>query len=120
MNQHNITVKRIYDPPSEDDGVRILVDRLWPRGISKERARVDLWIKAISPTNELRKWYQHDPEKWEEFQQRYLLELSRVEDDLNTLVEIVRADKVTLLYSSKETEMNNAMALKLHLDRTID
>ena len=120
MRTHEIAVKRIYEPPSDDDGKRILVDRLWPRGMSKERARVDQWMKQVSPSNELRKWYQHEPEKWDEFRHRYHQELRRVQDDVNVLAEMTRLDKVTLLYSSQETELNNAVALKLYLDEILD
>lgn len=115
MSQYDITVKRVYEPPAEDDGVRILVDRLWPRGMSKERARCDLWMKDVSPSHELRRWYQHDPERWPEFRRRYREELGEAEEALNTLAEMARHDKVTLLFSSKETEYNNAEALRLLL-----
>ena len=108
-----IKIKRVYDPASREDGFRILVDRLWPRGISKERAHINVWMEEIAPTNELRNWYSHDPDKWEEFQTRYRKELSAKSD----LVEQVRhfekeKEVITLVYSSKEMKLNNAVALK--------
>ena len=106
-----ISVKRVYEQPGPDDGTRILVDRLWPRGLSKEEARVDVWLKAIAPSNELRNWYHHDPEKWAEFKKRYFAELAASQDAVNELVGYVKKGKVTFLYSSKEPEKNNAVAL---------
>lgn len=120
MGTPDIAVKRIYEPVSGDDGVRILVDRLWPRGMSKERAAVDLWMKGVSPSNELRRWYQHDPDKWPEFRQRYRKELSESEEAFNELLELARLDKVTLLFSSKETRYNNAEALRLFILDILD
>lgn len=106
-----ISVKRVYEQPGPDDGTRILVDRLWPRGLSKEEAGVDVWLKAIAPSNELRNWYHHDPEKWAEFKKRYFAELAASQDAVNELVGYVKKGKVTFLYSSKEPEKNNAVAL---------
>jgi len=107
-----IKIKRVYDPPAKEDGYRILIDRLWPRGLTKERAKIDLWLKEIAPSNELRKWFNHDPEKWEEFKAKYEKELTNKQ---NLLHEIKQLEKekgiVTLLYSTKETEHNNAVAL---------
>lgn len=108
-----IKVKRIYEEPTSDDGYRILVDRLWPRGLSKEKAKVDLWLKEISPSNELRKWYNHEPEKWKDFKKRYKDELKDRKEALDKLKQlIIENKKVTLLYSAKNEDKNNAVALK--------
>jgi len=108
-----IRVKRVYDPPSGDDGFRLLVDRLWPRGLSKEDAKVDLWLRDISPSSDLRKWYSHDPAKWHAFQKRYVRELSSKEELLDQVRRIEHEKgTVTLLFSSKERMCNNAVALQ--------
>jgi uncharacterized protein YeaO (DUF488 family) len=111
-----IRVKRVYEPPSAGDGTRVLVDRLWPRGLSKERAAVDLWLKEIAPSTELREWYGHDPARWEEFRRRYRAELSGKQDLIRTLKEKTRQGTVTLVYSSREQQLNNAVALKMFLE----
>jgi uncharacterized protein YeaO (DUF488 family) len=111
-----IRVKRVYDPPSGDDGERILVDRLWPRGLTKERARIDLWLKEVAPTTELREWYGHDPARWEEFRRRYRAELSAKQDLVRTLKEKASQGTVTLVFSSREQLLNNAVALKIFLE----
>lgn len=110
-----VEIKRVYEPPAPADGKRILVDRLWPRGLSKASARIDYWAKEVSPSNELRKWYKHDPVKWEEFKRRYFDELSVVPDAVQQLLDSALSGKVTLLYSSKERELNNAVALREYL-----
>ena len=110
-----IKIKRIYDTPKPDDGIRILVDRLWPRGLSKEKARVDLWLKEISPTNELRKWYAHDPKKWAEFKKKYFKDLDMKRELVNQIVQKMKEGDVSLLYSSKEEKINNAVALKEYI-----
>ena len=105
-------LKRIYEEPEEDDGYRILVDRLWPRGVSKERANIDGWIKDIAPSNELRKWYNHELDKWPEFKTRYLNELNEKKDLLKQLKIMAKFHKkVTLLYSAKDEDHNNAVVL---------
>ena len=111
-----LKIKRVYDPISADDGKRILVDRLWPRGIKKEKAHIDEWVKEISPSNELRKWYSHDPAKWAEFKKRYKQEIAGKEDLLKKIKAEARKQTVTLLFSSKELERNNAHALKEMLE----
>lgn len=111
-----IRIKRVYDEPAETDGRRILVDRLWPRGLSKERARVDAWIKEIAPSTELRRWYGHDPNKWLEFKERYAEELEDRPLIVEAILEEVRAGTVTFLYSSREEHLNNATALKEHIE----
>ncbi len=105
-------VKRVYAPPEESDGFRVLVDRLWPRGVPKERGRVDLWLREVAPSDELRRWYSHDPTKWKEFQERYRAELEGKKEQLSRLKALESERKsVTLLFSSKETKYNNAVAL---------
>jgi len=111
----DIQIKRAYEEPADDDGVRILVDRLWPRGISKADARIDFWPKEVAPSNELRKWYGHDPEKWAEFKERYFAELEAGPDGLEELKRRVQDGVVTFVYSSKERELNNAVALREYL-----
>ncbi|MDD3488109.1 MAG: DUF488 family protein [Candidatus Pacebacteria bacterium] len=108
-----VKIKRIYEKLEEDDGYRILIDHLWPRGISKEKAKIDLWFKEISPSNELRQWFNHDPEKWLEFQKKYKEELKLKKEIVNELKEIIKKKKkVTLLYSAVDMKYNNAVALK--------
>jgi len=111
-----IQTKRAYDDPEPEDGIRILVDRLWPRGIKKEDLAVESWPKEIAPSNELRKWYGHDPDKWEEFKSRYYDELQEHEDVLQELLDYPDDQTMTLVYSSKEEKLNNAVALKEFLE----
>jgi uncharacterized protein YeaO (DUF488 family) len=111
-----IKIKRIYDAPTRDDGIRILVDRLWPRGLSKEKAKVDLWLKEIAPSNELRKWYGHDPKKWVEFRKKYFKDLDMKRELVNQIVQKKKEGDVTLLYSSKEAKINNAVALRDYIE----
>lgn len=106
-----IAIKRVYLQPDPADGFRILVDRLWPRGLTKERAKVDLWLKDIAPSTELRKWFQHDPAKWTEFQQRYRQELKSKRDQLDILKEKHRQGPITLLYGARDEEHNEAVVL---------
>ncbi len=107
-----IQIKRIYDSASDDDGYRVLVDRLWARGVSKENARIDQWMKEIAPSTELRKWFGHEVDKWSEFKARYKKELSEKEDLLNEIKNLEKEHKkITLLYSAKDTEHNQAVVL---------
>ena len=106
-----LAMKRVYLEPDHADGFRILVDRLWPRGLSKERAKVDLWLKDIAPSSELRKWFQHDPAKWTEFQKRYKQELKSKGDQLDVIKERLHHGPVTLLYGAKDEEHNEAVVL---------
>ncbi len=108
----SISLKRAYDAPSREDGCRILVERLWPRGLSKSVARIDLWLKDAAPSTELRRWFGHDPEKWPEFKRRYFAELEKREDALETIRERVRAGRVTFVFAAREMRYNNAVALK--------
>lgn len=111
----DIRLKRAYDTPARSDGPRILVDRIWPRGVPKEDAKLELWLKGLAPSSGLRKWFGHDPGKWAEFQQRYLEELKDPScgEDLRKLTETLRAnDRVTLVFAAKDTRHNNAVALR--------
>ncbi|HXR84219.1 MAG TPA: DUF488 domain-containing protein [Hanamia sp.] len=108
----NIQLKRVYEKPDRKDGFRILVDRLWPRGMTKEKAAVDLWLKDIAPSTELRKWFGHDPEKWKEFQKKYLKELKENNEAVSVLREHLKKGPVTLLYASKDEVHNEAEVLK--------
>jgi uncharacterized protein YeaO (DUF488 family) len=112
-----IRVKRIYDPPETSDGLRILVDRLWPRGLSKERAAVDWWLKEIAPSDELRKWFGHQPERWPEFKARYHRELDAKPEIVRDLEERARTHPLTLLFSAKDVQRNQAVALLEYLER---
>ena len=110
-----VRVKRVYDPAVAADGVRVLIDRLWPRGLSKEAARVDLWLKEVAPSHELRRWFDHECGKWDEFQRRYRVELQRVPDAVAALTALVRRKRVTLVFASQERTYNNATALAAFL-----
>ena len=107
-----IQLKRVYEAPSKSDGTRILVDRLWPRGLTKEKARVDLWFKEIAPSNDLRKWFAHDPAKWPEFKARYKTELKQNGKQLALLKQAITRGPATLLYGAKDTEHNEAVVLQ--------
>jgi uncharacterized protein YeaO (DUF488 family) len=115
----SIDLKRAYDPPAASDGRRILVDRIWPRGIAKPDLRIEAWLKDLAPSGGLRKWFGHDPKKWGEFKKRYADEIAQHADALAQLVEIAKAGHVTLVYAAKDTEHNNAVALKERLERRL-
>ncbi|WP_341019017.1 DUF488 domain-containing protein [Brevundimonas diminuta] len=110
-----VALKRVYEPPSDADGTRILVDRLWPRGLSKDRARVDLWLKQIAPTTELRQWFGHDPAKWTEFQHRYRAELEANGDVVPELKAALADGPATLVYGARDEEHNDAVVLAAYL-----
>jgi len=110
-----IRIKRAYEPAEASDGLRVLVDRLWPRGISKEVAQLDFWAKEVSPSNELRKWYRHEPETWPLFRDRYFAELDDKKVEVKQLLGLLDGRDVTLVYSSK-SQWNNALALKEYLE----
>ena len=114
-----IRVKRVYEDPEETDGRRILVDRLWARGLSREKAKVDVWVKEIAPSTELRRWYAHDPNKWAEFKSRYFAELEANFGQVEEILGEIQAGIVTFLYSSKEEQLNNAVALKEYMESMI-
>jgi len=107
-----IRIKRVYEQPDKHDGRRILVDRLWPRGLTKEKASVDLWLKDIAPSTELRKWFGHDPEKWEAFQERYLVELKNNGEQVRLLKQELDKGVVTLIYGTKDEEHNEAIVIQ--------
>ncbi len=113
----NQRIKRVYEQPDPADGRRILVDRLWPRGLSKEKARVDLWLKDIAPSTELRKWFDHDPDKWEEFKARYHAELKENDAPVARLKQELELGMVTLVYAAKDEKHNDAVALVEFLSR---
>src|SRR5574337_951399 len=114
-----IQVKRVYEPPTPDDGTRFLVDRLWPRGIKKEDLRVDQWVKGVAPSDALRLWFAHDPGKWNEFRRRYFAELDGKPDVWLPIVDVARQGNVTLLYSARDTQHNNAVALKEYVEKRL-
>lgn len=107
----NLKLKRVYEPSDKNDGTRILVDRLWPRGMTKAKAGVDIWLKELAPSAELRKWFGHDPDKWTEFKKRYRAELEENDEQLARLREEIKKGTVTLLYGAKDEEHNDAVAL---------
>jgi uncharacterized protein YeaO (DUF488 family) len=111
-----IAIKRVYEKASPKDGLRILVDRLWPRGLSKENAGVSLWVKEVAPSTELRRWFGHDPARWQQFQERYRTELKEHSDDLDRLRQKIKEGTVTLVYAARDAEHNNAVALKKILE----
>ncbi len=111
-----LKTKRVYDPPSRHDGTRILIDRLWPRGLKKENARIDEWIKEIGPSTELRKWFSHDPKKWEEFKKRFFKELLKNQELVEGVIARAKKGTVTLLFGSREERYNNAVALKEYIE----
>jgi uncharacterized protein YeaO (DUF488 family) len=111
----SIRIKRAYDPPSQDDGTRILVDRLWPRGLRKDDARIDLWLREIAPSDDLRKWFNHDPEKWGLFRKRFFTELDKQPDAIDEIKKTARKGPMTLVYGAREERFNNAVALKEYL-----
>jgi uncharacterized protein YeaO (DUF488 family) len=108
----NIRIKRVYEGPDGEDGTRILVDRLWPRGLTKEKAKVDLWLKDVAPSTELRKWFAHDPAKWAEFRSRYLEELEGNKEQLSLLRQEAAKGAVTLVYGAKDQQHNEAVILQ--------
>lgn len=111
-----LRVKRIYDNAAPADGTRVLIDRLWPRGVSKERASIDYWAKDVAPSDELRKWYGHDPNKWDEFRRRYFAELDGNPAGLAALREQLGAGPATIVFASREEQLNNATALLEYLE----
>ena len=113
----SIALKRAYEAPSRSDGCRILVERLWPRGVSKTDARIDLWAKDAAPSTELRRWFAHDPDKWKEFKRRYRAELRAHKAALEPIREQIAQGPVTFVFSSRELDFNNAVALKEYLER---
>jgi uncharacterized protein YeaO (DUF488 family) len=114
----NISMKRAYDPAQDSDGKRILVDRLWPRGVKKQDAKIDLWPKEITPSTALRKWYAHDPALWEEFQMRYRAELEQQQEGIEFIRRIATTEKVTLITAAKSEQYNHVLVLKSVLEES--
>lgn len=117
MPQSRFAIKRVYERRSRADGYRVLVDALWPRGVAKKDAAIDLWLKEVAPSEKLRRWFAHDPARWTEFRARYFRELDGRKGSLEPLVERARRGRVTLVYGAKEERCNNAAALKEYLER---
>jgi uncharacterized protein YeaO (DUF488 family) len=115
-----IRVKRVYDEHEPEDGPRFLVDRLWPRGMKKENLRMEGWLKDVAPSDALRRWFGHDPTKWEEFRHRYYAELKDNTESWRTLLEMARKQDITLLFSAHDIEHNNAVALRSFLEERVD
>jgi uncharacterized protein YeaO (DUF488 family) len=109
---YRFRIKRVYEPPDKHDGRRILVDRLWPRGLTKEKAGIDLWLKDIAPSTELRKWFSHNPDRWEEFKERYLAELKDNSGQIQLLKQELDKGNVTLVYSAKDEKHNQAVVIR--------
>ena len=109
---YHVNIKRVYEEPRKSDGKRILVDRLWPRGLRKAQVKVDLWLKEIAPSTALRKWFNHEPSRWEEFKQRYSVELEKNSEQVSLLEREVSAGRVTLVYGAKDQEHNGAVVLR--------
>jgi len=110
----HIRIKRVYEAPDKADGTRILVDRLWPRGLTKEKASIDLWLRDLAPSAELRKWFGHDPSRWEEFKERYLRELTGNREQIWLLKQEIEKGVVTLVYAAKDQEHNEAVVIQEH------
>jgi uncharacterized protein YeaO (DUF488 family) len=115
MIVHQLCVKRVYESPTSADGARVLVDRVWPRGVTKERAAVDLWLREIAPSTGLRTWFGHDPARWHEFQARYTRELQSRLTEVAQIRDLISAGTVTLLFAAHDQERNNAVALAEYL-----
>ena len=114
----NIKIKRVYEQPDKKDGERILVDRLWPRGLTKEKASLDLWLKEIAPSTELRKWFAHDPNKWKSFRGRYETEIRHNDDLIKVLKQKARQGTITLIYGARDEKHNEALVLKQFLEKS--
>jgi uncharacterized protein YeaO (DUF488 family) len=112
----DLRTRRVYDPPARSDGYRVLVDRIWPRGVSKEDARLDAWIKEVAPSDGLRKWYGHDPDRWPEFKEEYFAELRKNAEPVRRILDMAEEKRVTLLFGAKDEERNNAEALREYLE----
>lgn len=117
MSRPSIHLKRAYEPASDDDGIRLLVDRIWPRGISRQKIAIEAWLKDIAPSTELRQWFGHVPERWEEFRKRYARELDANPDAVAELRQWLKQGRVTLVYGARDEERNQAVALREYLLR---
>jgi uncharacterized protein YeaO (DUF488 family) len=114
----SIRLKRVYEKPARTDGRRVLVDRIWPRGLTKQKAQIDEWLKEIAPSTKLRKWFGHDPDRWEEFKKRYADELDDRREPVERLARESKKRTLTLLFGAKDMERNNAVALKQYIERS--
>ena len=117
VKTEEIQLKRAYDKPSSGNGYRILVDRIWPRGVSKDELEIDEWLKDIAPSTELRKWFNHDPVKWDDFKKRYFKELKQKKELTEKIIEKMKNHNITFVYSAKDREHNNAVALKEYIEK---
>lgn len=115
----NIRLKRVYDDISDDDGFRILVDRLWPRGVKKSDAGINMWFKDIAPSDELRKWFKHDPVKWENFRELYMDELEDKKNTIEEAIESINYDNITLVFAAKDRQYNQAVVLKEYIENKL-
>ncbi|HOG40221.1 MAG TPA: DUF488 family protein [Syntrophorhabdaceae bacterium] len=115
MTKIDIRLKRVYDPVEEEDGFRVLVDRIWPRGMTKVRLKADLWLKDVAPSTDLRKWFNHEHSRWEEFKSRYFFELREKSEMVNQLCDLAAKGRVTLLFSASDNQYNQAVALREYL-----
>ena len=120
MTFHPPRLKRVYEPAAPDDGLRVLVERLWPRGLSKEAAAVDRWLKDLAPSPELRRWFGHEPARWPEFQDRYRAELDAMPEAVEDLAALCRQGPVTFVYAARDQERNSALLLKRYLEERAD
>ena len=111
----NIAIKRVYEPAAESDGFRILIDRIWPRGLSKDQSHIDLWLKDIAPSTALRKWFGHSPAKWSEFNSKYCSEIDEHSEEVEIIRKHMKEGPVTLIYAAKDTQHNNAIVLKRYI-----
>ena len=116
---NGIQIRRVYEPPAPEDGARLLVDRLWPRGVTKEKLQLTGWLKEVAPSDALRQWFDHDPARWEEFQTRYAAELEANPKAWEPILQAARDGRVSLLFAAKDVDHNNAVALKAFLDRKL-
>jgi len=116
---NGIQIRRVYEPPARDDGARLLVDRLWPRGVKKEKLQLAGWLKEVAPSDSLRQWFDHDPARWEEFQCRYAAELEANPKAWQPILQAARDGTVTLLFAAKDADHNNAVALKAFLEQKL-
>ena len=115
----DIRLKRVYERPAKSDGVRVLVDRIWPRGVRREDAELDEWLKDVAPSNELRKWFNHDPERWDGFAEKYRRELVEHAEPVKRLVELTKKGRLTLVFGASDTDHNNAVVLKNYLQEIL-
>ena len=116
---HRVSIKRIYEDKNSSDGYRVLIDKLWPRGISKSKAALDDWLKDLSPSDELREWFNHDPKRWAEFKKKYTQELKSKKEILSDLLIHLNSQNITLLFGAKDEQHNNAVVLKDYLNKLI-